>query len=117
MGKTVQTMCDKWRQAGAKGNSLDIGANLGTYTLPLAKCMKEHALAPATGTRPRIGTLVAIEATPDTAKKLRVSIRKNNLDNIHLYEYAIGLPIEDNYVTMEKPERNMGNAHMSGVTA
>lgn len=104
---SVRAICNEWIQAGAKGNLLDIGANLGTYSLPLAKCMQENGK--------RTGTLVAIEASPSTAQKLRASIRKNSFNNIHLYEYAIGMPIEDDSVTFDSPVANMGNNHMDGL--
>lgn len=105
--ETVQHICDEWVKAGRKGNLLDIGANLGTYSLPLAQCMKEHSN--------EASKVVAIEASPATLKKLRASIRYNEFDNIHLYEYALGLPVEDDSLTFELPLANMGNAHMSGL--
>merc|ERR1719316_1294014 len=39
--QSVNKLCRRFKKAGAKGIFVDVGGNIGTYTLPLANCMRE----------------------------------------------------------------------------
>ncbi|MEJ8475156.1 FkbM family methyltransferase [Roseibium algae] len=54
---------------------VDVGANIGSYTLFAASCGAE---------------VLAIEANPQTAAKLAFNIQANSLDQVRLEEVAIG---------------------------
>eukprot|EP00747_Dinoflagellata_sp_TGD_P137040 gnl/TRDRNA2_/TRDRNA2_175627_c0_seq1.p1 gnl/TRDRNA2_/TRDRNA2_175627_c0~~gnl/TRDRNA2_/TRDRNA2_175627_c0_seq1.p1 ORF type:complete len:402 (+),score=24.95 gnl/TRDRNA2_/TRDRNA2_175627_c0_seq1:77-1282(+) len=71
------------------GNFLDIGANIGSYSLPVAATMRDfESSLPATQSNAR--KVVAVEASPTTASLLNDSIRANNLsDTISLHVAAI----------------------------
>lgn len=96
-----------FERVGAKGNFLDVGANLGAYTLPLAKFMRDVGSA--------ANIVIAIEAQPTTAKHLRAGIKLNELDNIHLYEYAVTSPDGSDSLKFQQQYRNMGHSHVVGA--
>jgi FkbM family methyltransferase len=54
--------------------ALDVGANIGSYTLPLAK---------------RFKAVAAFEPSPRHCRVLRLNIKKNKLQNVHVYEIAL----------------------------
>ncbi len=56
----------------------DIGANVGIITLFFARCVGEN------------GLVVACEPVPSTAARLKENVRLNRLNNVRIYEYAIG---------------------------
>jgi len=58
---------------------LDIGANIGTITVPAAQILSRFGL----------GSVVAVEAIPLHVVLLRKSIKQNNLDNILVIRHAI----------------------------
>jgi FkbM family methyltransferase len=60
------------------GTVVDVGANIGVYTL-------ESAVSVG-----RSGRVIAIEAAPSHAKSLRENIQLNALQNIHVAETAVG---------------------------
>lgn len=76
----VQTLLTLWREHGQKGNFLDVGANMGAFTLPMASALKHHPDA----------VQISVEALPLNRKLLRQAFKENNLHNVHLYEYAVG---------------------------
>ena len=54
---------------------IDIGANIGTTTLPISKCVKK---------------MLSIEAHPDTVYYLRENIKLNGYTNIDVLQVAVG---------------------------
>lgn len=54
---------------------VDVGANIGSYTLFAASCGAE---------------VLAVEANPDTAAKLRFNVKANDMTKVALAEVAIG---------------------------
>jgi len=58
---------------------LDIGANIGTITVPAAQIIRQYGL----------GYVTAVEAVPLHALLLRKSIEQNHLDNVLLIRHAI----------------------------
>jgi FkbM family methyltransferase len=76
----VQKLLNLW-DSGVVGNFLDVGGNIGTFTLPIA-----HQIA-------RVGAqVVTIEGMPSTAARLKAAIKANMLDNVALFAYAVGSP-------------------------
>lgn len=57
---------------------LDVGGHVGIHALPMAR-----AVGPA-------GTVVAVEAAPDSAARLRAHAERNGLDNVVVCEFAVG---------------------------
>lgn len=78
----VKAFCKLFQDFGRWGNFLDVGANIGSYTLPMARCLADHGRG---GNR-----VIAIEGQPVTARHVRAGIKYNELKNIHLYEYLLG---------------------------
>jgi len=58
---------------------LDVGANIGTITVPAAQIIRHFGL----------GSVTAVEAVPLHALLLRKSIEQNHLDNILVFRHAI----------------------------
>lgn len=102
---SVKALCDAYIQHGSKGNFLDIGGNLGTYAIPLARCIQDAN---------EKSKYLVIEAFKLNAQKLRASIKYNRLDNIHLYEYAVSDPSMPDELEMEGRSNNNGVAHLVG---
>lgn len=103
-GDVVKAICTEFIKYGGRGNIFDIGGNIGTYTLPLAACLKENGK----GTN----RVISIEGAPWNAKHLRAGIKYNHLDNIDLYEYAVGSPNEPRVVKMRPHGGNQGMSHV-----
>lgn len=76
----VKLLIDQWKRYGEKGNFLDVGANLGMFTLPLAQALQKHPES----------SIISVEVLPLNNHLLRASIKANNLKNVRLYEYALG---------------------------
>lgn len=93
-----------WKNLGhSKGNFLDVGANIGTWTVPLAAAMA------STGKH-----VIAIEALPPIADHLRASILANAAQNVILFPYAVGQPSVDNDVDMAYHWSNKGGSQVVG---
>lgn len=81
----VEMFCQQFAKYGGRGNFVDVGANIGSYTLPLAMCASEH------GAKGKASVL-SVEANPRNLNHLRASIRRNKMANVKLYGYAVGSP-------------------------
>jgi len=93
-----------WQHLGhSKGNFLDVGANIGTWTVPLSAAMA------ATGKQ-----VIAIEAMPPIADHLRASILANTAQNVILFPYAVGQPSVGNDVEMAYHWSNKGGSQVVG---
>lgn len=99
-GDWVQLLIQEWKDNGSVGNFLDVGGNMGAFTLPLAAELRNVPDA----------TVVSVEALPLNRHLLRLSIKKNRLDNVHLYEYAVGNETADKWTKMMKGGGNSGHA-------
>jgi len=103
-GDHVQRIVDAWRNEGSgKGNFLDVGANIGTFSLPIASVMKDKK-----------HKVIAVEAMPQIADHLRAGIVANHAENIILFPYAIGQPISVNDVQMALNPTNKGGSTVVG---
>lgn len=80
-GGGVQAFCNNFKKYGSKGNFLDVGGNIGGYSMPLASCLKQNN---------ENSVLVTVEAGAENLKHLRSGMQRNKLDNMHLYAYAVG---------------------------
>lgn len=96
---SVVMLCERWANSGARGTFLDAGANIGSFSLPLASCLRNHGSNLS---------LVSVEPFPNNTQRLRAGIKFNHLDNIHLYEYAVGSPAMSDEVFMRPHPTNQG---------
>jgi len=82
---------------------LDVGANIGTITVPAAQIIRQFGL----------GSVTAVEAVPLHVVLLRKSIEQNHLDNILLVRHAVsnepGLNVQFGISV-----RNRGGATIAG---
>jgi FkbM family methyltransferase len=99
----VTKLCRLYRENGAVGNFLDVGANIGTYTMPLADCLRGS------------GRVFSVEGMPPTADHLVEGIRENKLDNVDVYTYAVGAPSDPRNVTLCFNPVNKGGTTVKGV--
>mmetsp|Transcript_4662 Transcript_4662/g.13223 ORF Transcript_4662/g.13223 Transcript_4662/m.13223 type:complete len:407 (-) Transcript_4662:131-1351(-) len=99
----VSKLCRVYRENGAVGNFLDVGANIGTYTMPLADCLRGS------------GRVFSVEGMPPTADHLVQGIRDNKLDNVDVYTYAVGAPSDPSNVTLCFNPVNKGGTTVKGV--
>jgi len=99
----IAVLCERFKAHGEVGNFLDVGANIGTFTIPMADCL-----------RPRGGKVIAVEGMPPIADHLAVGILANNLQNVDLYNYAVGAPDDPKKVTMSLNPVNKGGSAVKG---
>jgi len=99
----IADLCSRYRMHGAVGNFLDVGANIGTFTIPMADCLRSSG-----------GRVIAVEGMPPTADHLAVGIRSNNMSNVYMYNYAVGAPGDETKVTMSLNPVNKGGSTVKG---
>lgn len=103
MSHILTSLCEPWYEKGARGGHfLDVGANIGTYTLPMADCIRGN------------GSVISVEGMPSIADHLRAGIVENGAENVVLYHYAIGGHTPENSVVMQLDGKNKGGSHISG---
>mmetsp|Transcript_7750 Transcript_7750/g.20716 ORF Transcript_7750/g.20716 Transcript_7750/m.20716 type:complete len:346 (-) Transcript_7750:153-1190(-) len=99
----LSSLCDPWHEEGARGGHfLDVGANIGTYTLPMADCIRGS------------GSVISVEGMPSIAEHLRAGIVENKAENVVLYNYAVGGKTHANSVTMQLDDLNKGGSSVMG---
>jgi len=96
-------LCEKFRANGEIGNFLDIGANIGTFTIPMADCLRHRG-----------GRVIAVEGMPPTADHLAVGVLANDLQNVDMYNYAVGAHDDPKKVTMSLNPVNKGGSTVKG---
>jgi len=99
----IAYLCDKFKDNGESGNFLDVGANIGTFTIPMADCIQHRG-----------GRVIAVEGMPPIADHLAVGLLANNLRNVDLYNYAVGAPDDPKKVTMSLNPVNKGGSAVKG---
>jgi len=99
----IADLCKRYLKFGAVGNFLDVGANIGTFTIPMADCLQSHG-----------GRVIAVEGMPPTADHLAVGILRNKLENVDMYNYAVGAPGDETKVTMSLNPVNKGGSTVKG---
>jgi len=78
---------------------LDVGANIGTFAIPMSQCLR-HASSGAAG------SVIAVEASPRHVDMLKANVNVNDASNILLFPYAVG-DHTDHHVTLAvHPENN-----------
>jgi len=96
----VQRAWSLWQTVGkGKGNFLDVGANVGTWTLPMASAFA--------GTR---SSVIAIEGMPLIADHLRAGISANGIHNVVLFPYAVGDMSRTDQIEMALNPTNKGGS-------
>jgi len=98
----VKELCRLYRESGAVGNFLDIGANIGTFAIPLADCLGGG------------GRVLAVEGMPPTADHLVAGILDSRLKNVDVYPYAVGASGDPRTVTMSLNPVNKGGSAVKG---
>jgi len=95
----IANLCEQFMKNGEIGNFLDVGANIGTFTIQLADCLRPHG-----------GRVIAVEGMPPIADHLAVGLLANNLQNVDIYNYAVGAPDDPKKVTMSLNPINKGGS-------
>lgn len=99
----VASLCGLWSAAGAVGNFLDVGANIGAFTLPLSRCVGARG-----------GKVVAIEGMPSIAEHLKAGVLTNSLANVAIYPYAVSSAGSADTLTMALNPTNKGGSTAVG---
>lgn len=86
---------------------LDVGANIGTYSVPMARCLLEQG---------RTGRVVSVEGVPSIADHLEASVYQSGLhDQIDIYDYAVSDGnMTDDTVDMNLAPSNKGGSSVLG---
>jgi len=100
----IALLCERFRVHGGFGNFLDVGANIGTFTIPMADCLGHQGS----------GRVIAVEGMPPIADHLAVGILANNFANVDMYNYAVGAPDDPKKVTMSLNPVNKGGSAVKG---
>ncbi|CAK0863246.1 unnamed protein product [Prorocentrum cordatum] len=109
----TRSLCSTFRDVGGGvGNFLDVGANIGTFTIPMADCLAHVQTAALE--EGSTGRVIAVEGMPPTADHLVVGILANRLHNVDVYTYAVGGPHDPRRVTMSLNPVNKGGSAVKG---
>jgi hypothetical protein len=93
----VMRFLQRWIRPGFV--ACDIGANIGTYTVPLARLVGRH------------GHVLAFEPNRPTCACLRQNIRQNHLTNVTVVRAAAGPEV--GVAGLIVPSDNFGEVHLS----
>jgi FkbM family methyltransferase len=103
----LHRLCNKYKEHG-KGKSgvhfMDVGANIGSITIPMAKCIAG------------MGAVIAVEAMPHIADHVMAGIEANALPNVALYRYALtsGFGAPGGSLKMSLDSNNKGGTSVVG---
>jgi len=95
--------CREYGKLAGKANFLDVGANIGTWSIPMAQCLRKLNQG---------GSVIAVEALGRNAKRLAASAHANSLDNIELFNYAVGEGGRQDQTVETVVEGNMGHSNL-----
>lgn len=85
---------------------LDIGANIGLYTLPMSRAVGET------------GAVIAFEPDPDNVRFLRQNVQANGCNNVHIVNCALGNLDEERDLFQNEDNRGyLSFADLSGTDA
>eukprot|EP00929_Paragymnodinium_shiwhaense_P087041 TRINITY_DN47363_c0_g1_i1.p1 TRINITY_DN47363_c0_g1~~TRINITY_DN47363_c0_g1_i1.p1 ORF type:complete len:403 (+),score=96.30 TRINITY_DN47363_c0_g1_i1:92-1300(+) len=96
-----EAICQLFLQEMESFNFLDVGAGIGTYTVPMALCLQRKPLlhrrvaqSPAAESAQQLprrepGQVIAIEAAPANLPMLRANAEKNARNNTMIFPYAV----------------------------
>lgn len=89
-----------WRRALARGSVfVDVGANIGLYTVPASECVGPE------------GGVLAFEANPRTFRYLEDNLARNRVDNVWAENLAVGAM--EGELRIASTAANPGEAHMA----
>lgn len=90
----VSEICKVLESVG--GNFLDVGANIGTYTIPLVQCIgNQH-------------TAFAVEAEPGNVEHVMASVLANGYENVVVIPNAVGSPSDPPTIRMGYLRKSKG---------
>lgn len=94
------------RELANGGNFIDIGANVGIYTLTAAKALGGNT-----------GRVIAFEPNPETMERLRINIEGNtSFTNGKVELLNFGIADKDTSFTLHIDRSNLGASSISGAT-
>lgn len=88
--------------ANLKGNFLDLGGNIGAYTLPMGRFLQGK------------GEVISVEGMPDIAEHLKAGVIGNKLSNVNLFQYCVGAEDAADSLTMNRNPYNKGGSTIDG---
>lgn len=101
-GDLVKSMCAEFDSVAGPADFLDVGANLGAYSIPMALCLKNRGHG---------GKVIAVEALPRIANHLKASVVTNMLeDTVDVYNYAVS----DSHMSADSVKMNLGTTNKGG---
>lgn len=106
-GANVKSICSEFEKTGGQADFLDVGANVGAYSIPMGQCLKDRGHG---------GKVIAVEGLPNTARYLKASVTANHLqDTVDIYNYAVsdGQMGADS-VRMDISRTNKGGSSIDG---
>jgi FkbM family methyltransferase len=106
--KHTHHLCSLFSKKGGVGNFLDVGANIGTFSIPMADCLKYLARWQGRS------KVISVEGMPRTVDHLVAGITANNMTNLDVYNYAVGGPQDPRHVTMSLNPVNKGGSAVKG---
>eukprot|EP00747_Dinoflagellata_sp_TGD_P111541 gnl/TRDRNA2_/TRDRNA2_171245_c0_seq6.p1 gnl/TRDRNA2_/TRDRNA2_171245_c0~~gnl/TRDRNA2_/TRDRNA2_171245_c0_seq6.p1 ORF type:complete len:374 (-),score=49.43 gnl/TRDRNA2_/TRDRNA2_171245_c0_seq6:32-1153(-) len=103
----VHALCSMFEGIKGRADFLDVGANIGDITIPMARCLERCGHG---------GRIIAVEGLPDIARHLEASVLKNGFqDMTHVYEYALADgKASKNIVKMNLAPYNKGASSILG---
>lgn len=106
-GTQVSRVCEEFQNVKGRADFVDVGANIGTYSIPLAVCLQQRGHG---------GKVIAVEGLPSIAKHLEASVARNGLeDTVDVYNYAVGDgKMKANSVKMNLAPTNKGGSSILG---
>jgi FkbM family methyltransferase len=100
--KLTRQLCSDYQRYGDVGNVLDVGASIGAMTIPLADCIAGK------------GKVLAVEGMPPTVDHLVMGILGNNMNNVDVYNFAVGASDDPGTVTMSLNPVDKGGSAVKG---
>jgi len=94
-------LCRQYGNLAGKADFLDVGANIGTWSIPMAQCLRKLK---------RGGSVIAVEALGLNAKHVAASAHANSLENIELFNYAVGEGGPQDHAVEKVSESNKGGS-------
>lgn len=89
-GRESGELCKHFKKVHGRADFLDVGANIGTWAIPMARCLRSRGFG---------GQVIAVEGAQPIAEYLEASVVRNDFaDVVRVYEYVVG----DGNVTSEE---------------
>jgi FkbM family methyltransferase len=103
----LNRLCDtfkKYHKVGTQAHFLDVGANIGSISVPMARCLD------------KIGDVISVEAMPHIADHVMAAVEANKLQNARLFNYALtsSFGAQDGELKMSLDTKNKGGTNVVG---